>query len=138
MYALTLLTVAFVSSCTTWAQPLVERALKVHPKVVILAVHATPAGSIENQIVASNIGRIGKRADTDDLHVIQTGKPKLEFNKIHTHYSVEEPLLNGDGAIIGALGVSFPAESDLSSDRATARDIQTFFAQHDPGRACAP
>lgn len=138
MHAVILLAAAAISSCAAWAQPLVDSALKAHPEVVILAVHATPAGSTENQIVASNIGRIGKLADADDLRVIQTGQSKLEFNKTHTHYSVEEPLLNGGGTIIGALGVSFPAKSDLEADRAAAGAIQTFFAQHEPGKACGP
>ena len=41
----------------------------------------TPPGKTENVIIASNIGRIGKKADEDDMRVIETGKPNLEVNK---------------------------------------------------------
>ncbi|MBV9440054.1 MAG: hypothetical protein JOZ24_08705, partial [Candidatus Eremiobacteraeota bacterium] len=91
-----------------------------------------PPKSAANVIVASNIGRIGKEADADDLEVIRTGRPRLEFNATHDRYSVEEPLLDVSGAVIGALGVSFPYASgaDLERDRQTARDVQRFFAKH--------
>src|ERR1700686_2541451 len=63
-----------------YAQKLVDEALTKHPDVVILVMHVTPPGSAENVIVASNIGRYGKKADEDDLRVIETGKPNLEVN----------------------------------------------------------
>src|SRR5882757_11567572 len=65
----------------TYAQKLVDDTLAKHKEVVIMAMHVTPPGKNENVIIASNIGRIGKKADEDDLRVIETGKPNLEVNK---------------------------------------------------------
>lgn len=91
-----------------YAQHLVDQALKAHPQVVIMAMHVTPPGAKENVIIASNIGRIGKPADADDLRVIQTGQPNLEVNKTGDKFEVEAPLKDVGGETIGALGVVFP------------------------------
>src|SRR6202030_3048502 len=72
-----------------YAQKLVDETLAKHPEVVILAFHVTPPESQENVIIASNIGRIGKKADEDDLRVIRTGKPNLEVNAAGDHFEVE-------------------------------------------------
>ena len=50
-----------------YAQSLIDRALAKHPKVTTLAMHVTPPNSPDNMIIASNFGRIGKKADDDDL-----------------------------------------------------------------------
>jgi hypothetical protein len=91
----------------TYGQSLVDSALLKHPKVVILALHAQPANSSSNVIVASNIGRIGKKADDDDLHVIATGEDKLELNETGDRYEVEQTLKDVSGITIGAVGVVF-------------------------------
>jgi hypothetical protein len=92
----------------TYAQHLVDQTLTAHPQVLVLAMHATPPGAKDNVIVASNIGRIGKKADPDDLEVIRSGQPKLEINKTGDRFEVEEPLKDVGGETIGALGVVFP------------------------------
>ena len=117
---------------TTWGQHLVDEALAAHPEVVVLAVHATPSKEKTNVIVASNIGRIGKKADPDDLHVIATGQPKLEVNKAGNRFEVEETLQNVSGKTIGAIGVVFAYTKgqDTSRDQKTAAEIQRFFAKH--------
>lgn len=88
-----------------YAQALVERTLARHPDLRILAFHVTPPGRPENMIVASNIGRIGKVADADDLQVIQTGAPRAEQTK--TGYSVELVLFDASRRPVGALGTTF-------------------------------
>jgi hypothetical protein len=91
----------------TYAQSLVDAALLEHPKVVILALHVQPENSANNVIIASNIGRIGKKADEDDLHVIATGVEKLELNDTGDRYEVEQTLKDISGTTIGAVGVVF-------------------------------
>ena len=91
----------------TYAQALVDRTLAKHPELLILALHATPPGSSVNVIVGSNIGRIGKKADEDDLRVIQTGAPNLEVNASGKRYEVALPLLDASGARIGVFGQVF-------------------------------
>jgi len=92
----------------TYAQKLVDDTLAKHPEVATLAMHVTPPASAENVIIASNFGRIGKKADADDLSVIKTGQPKMEVNKTGDRFSVELPLLDVGKNTIGALAVAFP------------------------------
>ncbi len=90
-----------------FAQKMVDDVLKKHPDVIILALHVTPPNYPDNVIIASNIGRIGKKADEDDMRVIQTGKPNLEVNKAGNHFEVELTLQDKAGKTIGAAGVVF-------------------------------
>lgn len=93
-----------------YAQKLVDETLAKHKDVVIMAMHVTPPGKTENVIIASNIGRIGKKADEDDLRVIDTGKPNLEVNKKGDHFEVELVLQDQSGKTIGAVGIVFNYE----------------------------
>ncbi|MDP9087393.1 MAG: hypothetical protein M3O26_01435 [Pseudomonadota bacterium] len=111
----------------TYAQALVDRALARHPRVVILALHAQPSQVKSNVIVASNIGRIGKKADEDDMHVITSGETKLELNETGDRYEVEQTLLDVSGSVIGAIGVVFPYQkgqdaTPLQKEAAQVRD----------------
>src|SRR6266852_7498273 len=91
-----------------YAQSLIDRALARHPEVATLAMHVTPPNSPDNVIIASNFGRIGKKADEDDLAVIKTGQPKSEIGKNGDRFSVELPLQDVSGDTVGALAVAFP------------------------------
>lgn len=91
-----------------YAQELVDNALARHRDVLVLMMHVTPPGKSENVVIASNIGRIGKAADEDDLAVIKTGQAKLEVNKTGDRFEVELPLQDVSQRTIGALGIVFP------------------------------
>ncbi len=91
----------------TRAQSVLDALFDAHPNVVISAVHITPPGQSVNVIVASTIGRIGKPADEDDLHVITSGETKLELDPNGDRYEVELPLHDAAGATVGAIGVVF-------------------------------
>lgn len=91
-----------------FAQQLVDQAVARHPEVVVLAMHVTPPKEKDNVIVASNIGRIGKKGDEDDMRVINTGKSNLEVNPKGDRFEVELVLQDKAGKTIGALGVVFP------------------------------
>src|ERR1700740_1581140 len=71
-----------------YAQKLLDETLAKHKDVVIMAMHVTPPGKTDNVIIASNIGRIGKKADEDDMRVIETGKPNLEVNTKGDHFEL--------------------------------------------------
>lgn len=93
-----------------FAQQLVDQTMQKHPEVVILAFHVTPPGKTDNVIIASGGlagGRIGKKADEDDMRVIDTGKSNLEVNKAGNHFEVELVILDQAGQNIGAAGVVF-------------------------------
>ena len=92
----------------THAQKLVDATMAMHPHLLIMALHVTPPGQTTNIILASSIGRIGKKADADDMGVVNTGKPVLELNQqTHRRFEVEIPLENAAGARIGALSTVF-------------------------------
>jgi hypothetical protein len=93
-----------------FAQKLVDDTLARHKEVVIMAMHVTPPGKTDNVIIASNIGRIGKKADEDDMRVINTGKPNLEVNTKGDHYEVELVMQDQSGKTIGAVGIVFMNE----------------------------
>ena len=89
------------------AQKLVDAAMAKHPELLILMMHVTPPSGKDNIILASSIGRHGKKADEDDMRVIETGKPNLEVNATGRRFEVELVLLDQAGKNIGALGTVF-------------------------------
>lgn len=95
------------ASKTIYAQKLLDETLAKHKDIVVMAMHVTPPRQSENVIIASNIGRIGKKADVDDMRVINTGNSNLEVNKAGNHFEDELPLLDESGKIIGAVGIVF-------------------------------
>jgi hypothetical protein len=88
-----------------YAQELVDRTVASDPSLKVVVMHVTPPKAEGNVIIASNIGRIGKPGDEDDLRVIETGKPNLEVGHGGERYEVELPLRDASGATIGALGL---------------------------------
>lgn len=113
-FALALLTASASASAASagvppiYAQHLIDRTLKTQPGVLVMAMHVTPPGKSGNVIIASNIGRIGKSADVDDLAVIRSGQPNLEVNKAGNRFEVELPLQDMVKDTIGAVSVVFP------------------------------
>jgi hypothetical protein len=99
-----------------FAQKLLDATLTKHKEIVIMAMHVTPPGKADNVIIASNIGRIGKKADEDDLRVIHTGKPNLEVNKAGDHFEVELVLEDQSGKTIGAVGIVFMNEKGKEAE----------------------
>jgi hypothetical protein len=95
------------SATDTYAQQLVDDVLARHPEVEIFAIHATPPGGDYNVIVGSNIGRIGKKADNDDMRAIYTGKTNLEVNAVGDRFEVEMQLKDRAGRVIGAVSVVY-------------------------------
>ena len=89
------------------AQKLVDAAMARHPDLQILVMHVTPPNARDNIILASSIGRHGKKADEDDMRVINTGKPNLEVNATGKRFEVELVLQDQAGKTIGALGTVF-------------------------------
>lgn len=92
----------------TFAQQLVDQALNANPDIVIIAMHVPAPTNAKYPIVASNIGRIGKQADEDDMEVINTAKPRLEVNETGDRFESEGALHDASGKVIGAVGVVFP------------------------------
>ncbi len=121
----------------SYAQHIVDTELARHRDVLILAIHATTPKNADPEILASNIGRIGKKADSDDMRVVRDGKTNLEVNKDLGRYEVELPLKNAAGERIGALGVVFPltAHTHQKAKHAEAIRIRDEIARQIPSAA---
>src|SRR5690242_18034372 len=91
----------------TYAQKLIDDGLVKHPEIVIFVFHVKNADGSDYPIIASNIGRYGKKADEDDLRVIHTGKPNLEVNTAGNHFEVEMALHDRANNVLGAIAVVF-------------------------------
>jgi hypothetical protein len=96
----------------TLAQILVDKTLKANPGLRILAMHVTKPGVThpgpkDNVILASNIGRIGKLADEDDLAIIANAKDKPELNENGSMFEVAMVLHDATGHDIGVLGTVY-------------------------------
>jgi hypothetical protein len=119
-----------------FAQKLVDEALAKHPDVVIIAMHVTPPGKTDNVVIASNIGRYGKKADEDDMRVIDTGKSNLELNKAGNHFEVELVLQDQSGKTIGAAGIVFNYKpgDDKEQMEKTAEQIRDEWKAQTPSK----
>ena len=116
-----------------YAQNLLDETLAKHKEVVIMAMHVTPPGKTDNVIIASNIGRIDKKADEDDMRVIETGKPNLEVNKKGDHFEVELVLQDRSGKTIGAVGIVFNYEKGKEAEfQKNAEQIRDEMKQKTP------
>ena len=100
-----------LATTKTHAQKLVDGMLSKHPEIISLAMHVTRPKAKENIILASNFGRIGKKADADDMKVISSGQPIVGVSGEGKRYGVELPLHNAAGQTIGALSVGFRYKS---------------------------
>jgi hypothetical protein len=121
----------------SYAQHIVDEELAKHHDLLILAIHASTPKNLDPEILASNIGRIGKKADDDDMRVVRDGKTNLEVNTDLGRYEVELPLKNAAGERIGALGVVFPltAHTDQGARHREAIRIRNEIGRQIPSAA---
>jgi hypothetical protein len=96
-----------LATTKTHAQKVVDETLAKHAELISLAMHVTPPKAKDNIILASNFGRIGKKADADDMKVIDTGEPIVGVYGEGKRYGVELPLRDTAGKTIGALSAGF-------------------------------
>jgi hypothetical protein len=104
------------------AQALIDATIDRFPDLVTLAMHVALPGA-DNTIIASNFGRVGKRADGDDADVIARGTIRKEVTNNGKRLAVELPMLDARGNVIGALSTSFAMASTADETRAYARAI---------------
>ena len=96
-----------------YAQKLVDEEVAKHPDVVIMAIHAKSPNDPAYPIVAwygptGGKVRVGKKADEDDMRVINKGTENLEVNATGDRFEVELQLHDVNNKTVGALAVVFP------------------------------
>ena len=121
----------------TYAQKLVEEFIERYPEVEVLAIHATPPDSDYNIIAGSNIGRLGKKADNDDMRCVFTGKPNLEVNSRGNRFESELQLHDRAVRVIGAVGivVAYKKGDDKEALHARAEKIKAELEKRIPDAA---
>src|SRR5438552_14291618 len=98
----------------SYGQELVDQVTARYPGLLVIVFHASPPNVPNYPIVASNIGRIGKKGDEDDMRVITTEKTNLEVAHGGTRFEVELVLRDTSGGNLGALGLVFPYKAGES------------------------
>ena len=92
----------------SYGQELVDQVVARNPRLLVIVLHVSPPNVPNYPIIASNIGRIGKVADEDDMRVITTEKTNLEIAHGGKRFEVELVLRDVAGTNLGALGLVFP------------------------------
>jgi hypothetical protein len=91
-----------------YAQRLVDDVMAAHPELLVVALHVATLAGDDYPIIASSIGRIGKKADEDDMRVIGSGKPATgAYGATKSRYGIELPMYDASGKLIGALSVGY-------------------------------
>lgn len=90
------------------AQQLVNEMMAQNKDLVVVGLHVTPPGTDVQRMVASNLDRIGKEDDDDDIAVFKERKTILCPNAKDPHkFEVQVPLMDVTGKVIGTCGFVF-------------------------------
>jgi hypothetical protein len=121
-----------------YAQTLVNEAMGKHPELLVIGLHAWKPGAKASTMIASNLDRIGKADDEDDLAVSHEHKTILGPNlKEPTKFEVAVPLKDESGKVIGSFSAVFKytAGDDEGKLYAAAVALRDDFAKKIPSAA---
>lgn len=91
-----------------YAQQLVNKLMVSNSDLLVVGLHAVAPNAKRETMIASNLDRIGKEDDADDIAVATTGKTILAPNlKEPDKFEVQVPLKDRKGKLIGATGLVF-------------------------------
>ena len=86
-----------------YAQQLVNELMAKYPELVVVGLHATVPGAKVETMIATNLDRVGKVDDDDDIAVATEHKTILAPNmKDPAKFEVQVPLKDTAGNFIGA------------------------------------
>ena len=95
----------------THAQKLVDEAQARHPDLLVLALRAPPRapprGSRDMVVLGSTFGRHGKKADADDLKVLESPEPRTGIYANGKRFGADLQLRDRAGNAIGTLNVGY-------------------------------
>jgi hypothetical protein len=89
------------------AQTLVDEALLRHPEVTVLALRARTGTSRELVLLGSTFGRHGKKADADDMKVLDSPSPTTGVYSNGNRFGVDLVLHDRAGVAIGTMNVGY-------------------------------
>ena len=86
-----------------YAQKLVNETMAAHPELLVLGLHATAPGQSDQRMIASNLDRIGKKDDDDDVGVATEHKTICAPNLKETFkFEVLMPMKDARGEVLNA------------------------------------
>ncbi len=86
-----------------YAQKLVNELMAKYPDLVVVGLHATVPGAKGETMIATNLDRVGKVDDDDDIAVATEHKTICAPNlKDATKFEVQVPLKDSAGNFLGA------------------------------------
>lgn len=86
-----------------YAQKLVNELMASHPQLLVIGLHATAPGAKVERMIASNLDRIGKKDDDDDIGVASEHKTICGPNLKETwKYEVLMPMTDARGQVLNA------------------------------------
>jgi hypothetical protein len=89
------------------AQTLVDEALLRHPEVTVLALRARSGPARELVLLGSTFGRHGKKADADDLKVLDSPNPTTGVYSNGKRFGVDLVLRDRAGVAVGTMNVGY-------------------------------
>ncbi len=116
------------------AQTLVDEALLRHPEVTVLALRARSGPAGELVLLGSTFGRHGKKADADDLKVLDSPNPTTGVYSNGKRFGVDLVLRDRAGVAIGTMNVGYAYRQGedtkplLAQAVALRNDLQTRIA----------
>ena len=91
-----------------YAQQLVNELMAAHPELLVVGIHTVAPGEKDQKMIATNLDRVGKADDDDDVAVFKERKTILVPNaKESNKFEVQIPMFDAAGRIIGAYGFVF-------------------------------
>lgn len=89
------------------AQTLVDEALLRHPELTVLALRGRSGPGKELVVLGSTFGRHGKKADADDLKVLESAAPITGIYSNGKRFGVDLALHDRAGTAIGTMNVGY-------------------------------
>lgn len=105
------------------AQTLVEEALQRHPEVTVLALRALVPPKNELVLLGSTFGRHGKKADADDMKVLDAPGPITGVYSNGKRFGVDLPIHDRTGAAIGTMNVGYAYRGAEENKRLVAHAV---------------
>jgi DNA-binding beta-propeller fold protein YncE len=120
-----------------FAQQLVNGLMAEHPDLLVVGIHAAVPGAKGETMIATNLDRVGKADDDDDIAVTNEHKTILAPNQTDPHkFEVQVPMKDRAGRYFGAsMGLVFRynAGDDELKLHAEALSIRDEIARKTPG-----
>ncbi len=96
-----------LATTRTRAQTLVDEALLRHPEITVLALRGRASPDAELVLLGSTFGRHGKKADADDLKVLESTTPTTGVYSNGKRFGVDLAIRDKSGAAIGTMNVGY-------------------------------